>query len=173
MFAWTNGWTDEVPVIWDAIVPTIASLIWLMIFREFRYHCMWSRFLISYGDEERKRLSVILLSKYHTLVLEQGKIEGFDSKFQAVMWFPEFHLPGPSLSWTISKFHGTRKNWPSMAILSTWPETYFRQDLFPSYLFSRRQFHAIVIFRPKSISDLDSESLPRFFGEFTYMKLTR
>ena len=46
-----------------------------------------------------------------------------------------------------------------------------RQDLFPSYLFSRRQFNAIVIFRLKSISDLDSGSLPRFFGEFIYMKL--
>ena len=53
----------------------------------------------------------------------------------------------------------------------TWSETYFRQDLFPSYLFSRRQFHAIVIFRLKSISDLDSGSLPRFFGEFLYMKI--
>ena len=52
----------------------------------------------------------------------------------------------------------------------TWSETYFRQGLFPSYLFSRRQFHAIVIFRLKSISDLDSGSLPRFFGEFIYMK---
>ena len=54
---------------------------------------------------------------------------------------------------------------------STWSETYFRQDLFPSYLFSRRQFHAIVIFLLKSISDLDSGSLPRFFGEFIYVKL--
>ena len=53
----------------------------------------------------------------------------------------------------------------------TWSETYFRQDLFPSYLFSRRQFHAIVIFRLKSISDLNSGSLPRFFGEFIYMKI--
>ena len=54
----------------------------------------------------------------------------------------------------------------------TWSETYFRQDLFTSYLFFRRQFHAIVIFRLKSISDLDSGSLPRFFGEFIYGKLT-
>ena len=38
---------------------------------------------------------------------------------------------------------------------TTWSETYFRQDLFPAYLFFRRQFHAIVIFRFKSISDLD------------------
>ena len=53
----------------------------------------------------------------------------------------------------------------------TWSETYFRQDLFPSYLFSKRQFHAIVIFLLKSISDLDSGSLPRFFGEFIYVKL--
>ena len=53
----------------------------------------------------------------------------------------------------------------------TWSETYFRQDLFPSYLFSRRQFHAIVIFRLKSIFDLDSGSLPRFFGQFIYMKI--
>ena len=44
----------------------------------------------------------------------------------------------------------------------TWSETYVRQDLFPSYLFCRHQFHAIVIFRLKSISDLDSGSLPRF-----------
>ena len=55
--------------------------------------------------------------------------------------------------------------------INTWSETYFRQDLFPSYLFSRRQFHAIVIFRLESISDLDSGSLPRFFGEFIYIKL--
>ena len=55
---------------------------------------------------------------------------------------------------------------------STWSETYFRQDLFPSYLFFRRQFHAIVIFRLKSISDQDSGSLPRFFGEFIYAKLS-
>ena len=48
----------------------------------------------------------------------------------------------------------------------TWSETYFRQVLFPAYLFFRRRFHAIVIFRFKSISDLDSGSLPRFFGEF-------
>ena len=48
---------------------------------------------------------------------------------------------------------------------------YVVRDLFPSYLFSRRQFHAIVIFRLKSISDLDSGSLPRFFGEFIYVKL--
>ena len=44
----------------------------------------------------------------------------------------------------------------------TWTETYFRQDLFPSYLFFRRQLHAIVIFRLKSIFDLDPGSLPRF-----------
>ena len=55
---------------------------------------------------------------------------------------------------------------------TTWSETYFRQDLFPSYLFFRRQFHAIVIFHLKSISDLDSGSLPRIFGEFIYAKLT-
>ena len=55
---------------------------------------------------------------------------------------------------------------------STWSETYFRQDLFPAYLFFRRQFHAIMIFRLKSISDLDSRgSLPRFFGEIIYTKL--
>ena len=51
-------------------------------------------------------------------------------------------------------------------VLFTWSETYFWQDLFPAYLFFRRQFHAIVIFRLKSISDLDFGSLPRFFGEF-------
>ena len=54
--------------------------------------------------------------------------------------------------------------------ISTWSDTYFRQDLFPSYLFSRCQFHAIVIFRPKSISDLDSGPLPSFFVEFIHMK---
>ena len=32
---------------------------------------------------------------------------------------------------------------------TTWPETYFRQYLFPAYLFFRYQFHAIVIFRLK------------------------
>ena len=55
--------------------------------------------------------------------------------------------------------------------MCTWSETYFRQDLFPSYLFFRRQFHTIVTFRLKSISGLDSGSLPRFFGEFIYAKL--
>ena len=54
----------------------------------------------------------------------------------------------------------------------TWSETYFRQDLFPSYLFFGRQFHAIVIFRLKSISDLDSGYHPRFLGEFIFAKLT-
>ena len=47
--------------------------------------------------------------------------------------------------------------------MHTWSETYFRQGLFPAYLFFWRQSHAIVTFRPKSISDLDSGSLPRFF----------
>ena len=41
-----------------------------------------------------------------------------------------------------------------------WSEHYLRQDLFPAYLFFGRQFHAIVIFRLKSISDLDSGTLP-------------
>ena len=41
---------------------------------------------------------------------------------------------------------------------STWSETYFRQDLFSAYLFFRRQFHAIVVFRLKLIPDLDSGS---------------
>ena len=59
-----------------------------------------------------------------------------------------------------------------MKIPNTWSETYFRQDLFPFYLLFRRQFHAIVIFRLKSICDLDSGSLHRFFGEFIYAKLT-
>ena len=54
---------------------------------------------------------------------------------------------------------------------STWSQTYFSEDLFPAYLFFRRRFHAIVIFRFKSISDLDSGSLPRFLGEFIYAKL--
>ena len=60
---------------------------------------------------------------------------------------------------------------PFLDLVFTWSETYYRQDLFPSYLFSRRQFHAIAIFHLKSISDLASGSLPRFFGEFIYMKL--
>ena len=75
---------------------------------------------------------------------------------------------------TKSIFHGNDviddvTGWPQSRP-STWSESYFRQDLFPSYLFSRRQFHAIVIFRLKSIPALDSGSLPRFFGEFIYMK---
>ena len=41
------------------------------------------------------------------------------TKFQAVMWFPQFHLPGLSLSWKISMFRGTPKDWPSMPILSS------------------------------------------------------
>ena len=53
----------------------------------------------------------------------------------------------------------------------TWSETYFRQDQFPSYLFSRRQFHAIVTFRLKSSSDLESGSLPGLYGESMYAKL--
>ena len=42
-----------------------------------------------------------------------GKLHNAN-KFQVVMWFPQFHLPGPSLSWKISKFRGTPKNWQSM-----------------------------------------------------------
>ena len=53
----------------------------------------------------------------------------------------------------------------------TWSETYIRQDLFPAYLFSRRQIHAIVIFCIKSISDLDPGSLPRLYDEFMNPKL--
>ena len=68
------------------------------------------------------------------------------------------------------KKESLKKNTVAGIKMYTWSETYFRQDLFPSYLFSRRQFHAIVIFRLKSISDLDSGSLPRFFGEFICMK---
>ena len=58
-----------------------------------------------------------------------------------------------------------------LGLAGTRSETYFRQDLFPAYLFFRHQFHAIVIFRLKSICDLDSGSLSRFFGEFIYTKL--
>ena len=50
-------------------------------------------------------------------------------------------------------------------------ETYFRQDLFPAFLLSRHKFHTIVIFRLKSISYLDSGSLPRLYGEFMYVEL--
>ena len=53
----------------------------------------------------------------------------------------------------------------------TYSETNIWQGLFPSYLFSRRQFHAIVILLLKSIADLDSGSLPRLYGEFMYAKL--
>ena len=53
----------------------------------------------------------------------------------------------------------------------TWSETYFRQDLFPSYVFSVRQFPEFVNFRLKSSSDLDSGFLPRFYGEFMYANL--
>ena len=60
------------------------------------------------------------------------------------------------------------RNWVNF---STWSETYFRQDLFPANLFSWHQFHIIVIFHQKSISDLDSGSLPRLYGEFMYAKL--
>ena len=33
------------------------------------------------------------------------------------------------------------------------------------------QFHAIVIFRLKSISDIDFGSLPKLYGKFMYAKL--
>ena len=55
--------------------------------------------------------------------------------------------------------------------LHTWSETFFQQDLFPSYSHFRRQFHAIVNFRLKSSSDIDSGSLPRVYSEFIYAKL--
>ena len=35
---------------------------------------------------------------------------------------------------------------PISLLTYTWSETYFREDLFPAYLFFRRQFHTIVIF---------------------------
>ena len=37
-------------------------------------------------------------------------------QFQAVMWFPQLQVPGPSLSWKISKFRGMPNNWPNMAV---------------------------------------------------------
>ena len=40
-----------------------------------------------------------------------------------------------------------------------------------TYLFSRRQFHTIVIFHLKSISDLDSGPLSRVYGEFVYANI--
>ena len=43
------------------------------------------------------------------------------TKFHSVMWFPYFQLPGPSLSWKMSKFRGKPKNGPSMAILGSDP----------------------------------------------------
>ena len=69
--------------------------------------------------------------------------------------------------------HNILQKWASENLSQgyTWSETYFRQDLFPAYLFFMRQFHAIVIFRFISISDLYSGSLPRFFGEFICAKL--
>ena len=54
---------------------------------------------------------------------------------------------------------------------SKWSETYFRQNLFPVFLFSMRQIHAIKIFRLKWISDTDSGSHPRLYGESIYTKL--
>ena len=42
---------------------------------------------------------------------------------------------------------------------------------FPSYLFFRRHFHAIVNLRLKSSSDIDPGSLPRLYIEFMYAKL--
>ena len=57
------------------------------------------------------------------------------------------------------------------AIYTTWSVTYFRQGLFPSYLFFGRQFHAFVNFRLKSSSDIDSGSLPKLYSELMYAKL--
>ena len=48
--------------------------------------------------------------------------------------------------------------------------TYVVGDIFLAYLFSRRQLHAIMIFRVESIPDLDSGSLPRVDDEFMYAK---
>ena len=42
---------------------------------------------------------------------------------------------------------------------------YMVGDLFPAYLFSRHQFHAIVIFRLKSIIHIDSGSFLGLYGE--------
>ena len=66
------------------------------------------------------------------------------------------------------RLHARQLSWATPPYYPTWSKTYFRQDLFPAYLFFRRQFHAIVIFRLKSISDPDSGSLPRFFGVNSY-----
>ena len=60
--------------------------------------------------------------------------------------------------------HVTVKN-KYQAHLSTWSETYFRQDRFPAHVFSRRQFLATVFFRLKSIYDIDSGSPSKLYGD--------
>ena len=57
----------------------------------------------------------------------------------------------------------------SNRVQHTWSETYFRQDLFPSYLFFRRQFHASVNFRLKSSSGVGCCFLLKL--EFTQVKI--
>ena len=106
----------------------------------------------------------------HTLVIYWSKITvGQRKKATAVTFFParRGRIKEAQIRAKYAKFSWMK----SRDFWCTWSETYFRQDLFPAYLFFRRQFHAIVIFRFKSISDLDSGSLPRFFGEFIYAKL--
>ena len=46
-------------------------------------------------------------------------MRSLDECGHCIQWFAQFHLPGSSISWKISKFRGTCKNWPRMAILNS------------------------------------------------------
>ena len=113
-----------------------------------------------------------------------GDYQGVVRKLIAATWFEaltaELRLPRRNvieIEWKKCQFcralHLLHQSLirKSKNIQYTWSETYFRQGLFPAYLFSRRQFHAIVIFLLKSISDINSGSIPRLYGEFMYAKL--
>ena len=74
----------------------------------------WQHLLLAEIRKCEHSLSVAI--SYRDLL--HGKLH-HATKCQAVMWFPQFHLPGPSLSWKISKFRGMPQNWSSIAIFGS------------------------------------------------------
>ena len=143
---------------WFIVISNLKGFIWLLLvvcmkfltdcpWLELQENIRWGAVLICWTQQHTGVLP-ILYRKYHHVMEPSGinyEIFQFSCRFLVIL-----------------------RNWVNF---STWSETYFRQDLFPANLFSWHQFHIIVIFHQKSISDLDSGSLPRLYGEFMYAKL--
>ena len=69
------------------------------------------------GRPRSENANISWVWPFHTVI--RCMVNYYATKSQAVMWFPQFHLLRPSLSWKVTKFRGTRKNWLSMTILNS------------------------------------------------------